>query len=257
MFEPNSPCSTGCEVRRGAQKVLRAKPPGCPRARWHRSAGNAALLLPILAILGAVGSSCAGVRPAPPLAATSDYHSRSYFPNEVVDLSVAFKIDNAASSGNPCATDGSAPTVKGHLIGSRSVLHGGSASVVSLHLYGFDSAERNWPLGDTPDAGLLAEIARAGDVSLLIDPLGPESKEAARDPSSCVGSQGEIANQILAKLAKAEYSIDGVRPLTRFTPPTRPSDDDPPDPPADPRPSRGVSVLSVILRTPSRMGAGW
>src|SRR5256885_11005101 len=61
----------------------------------------------------------------------------------VVEIPVAFTVDNTNTSGMPCVADGEQYTVHGHLIGPDRLLAATRAPALAVYLFGLDAGEWN------------------------------------------------------------------------------------------------------------------
>jgi pimeloyl-ACP methyl ester carboxylesterase len=133
--------------------------------------------------------------------------------SRVVDLPVAFQVKNTNTSGVACQSDGALYVVRGHLVGPRAALRRSGVRVVTVYLYGNDTGGWNWRFTAVPGYDHPAELAKRGHVSLTIDMLGYGASGHPGGFESCVGSQADVAHQIVTDLRKGEYSIAGRRPI--------------------------------------------
>jgi pimeloyl-ACP methyl ester carboxylesterase len=150
------------------------------------------------------GAACLLVG-APAAAATRKPHVES--------VPVRFRVANVNRSGVPCASDGRAYTVRGHLTGPRAALN--RPRGVTLYLFGYDAGEWNWRLTAVPQYDHARAMARAGHVSLTVDELGYGSSARPPGMATCVGAEADIAHQIVRKLRTGSY-VAGGRPAPRF-----------------------------------------
>ena len=132
---------------------------------------------------------------------------------KVTSLPVAFQVKNTNTTPVPCTPDGATYTVRGHLTGPAAALKPSRARRlgVMLYLHGLGVAEWLWnfPLARYSHA---RAMARAGHVSVTIDRLGYGSSD--KPPSGkavCIGSQADIAHQILGQLRSGSYGSPSLR----------------------------------------------
>src|SRR6266480_3482607 len=90
----------------------------------------------------------------------------------VVELPVAFQLQNTDTSGAACPADGNGYTVRGHITGPRSLLTGRAPRSIAVYLTGLDTGEWNWRLTDVPGYNWPLELAQQGQTSLTLDMLG-------------------------------------------------------------------------------------
>jgi pimeloyl-ACP methyl ester carboxylesterase len=133
---------------------------------------------------------------------------------KVTSLPVAFGVKNTnTTTAAPCTPDGAAYTVRGHLTGPRSVLtpKRSKRAGATLYLHGLGVAEWLWyfPIERYNHA---RAMARAGHVSVTIDRLGyGASDKPASGKSVCIGSQADIAHQVVQQLRSGAYGAPALR----------------------------------------------
>jgi pimeloyl-ACP methyl ester carboxylesterase len=85
---------------------------------------------------------------------------------------------------------------------------------VTLYLFGYEAGEWNWDL-KVPSYDYAADMARSGHVSLTIDQLGYGASGHPNGNDMCMGSQADIAHQIVSQLRNGHYTL-GNRPGIAF-----------------------------------------
>jgi pimeloyl-ACP methyl ester carboxylesterase len=132
---------------------------------------------------------------------------------QVTSVPVSFQVKNTnTTTAAPCTPDGATYTVRGHLTGPKRVLTPKRAkrAGVTLYLHGLGVAEWLWyfPLQRYNHA---RAMARAGHVSVTIDRLGyGASDKPASGKSVCIGSQADIAHQIVQQLRSGSYGAPAL-----------------------------------------------
>jgi len=130
----------------------------------------------------------------------------------VVELPVAFEVNNHNHSSVPCPADGRDYTVKGHIVAPAPVLDDPMAATLYLHAVTF--GEYYWRFKAVPGYDYASIMARRGHVSVTIDRLGyGSSPKPAGDTGTCFGSEADVAHQIIDQLKSGEYSLDGHDPV--------------------------------------------
>jgi pimeloyl-ACP methyl ester carboxylesterase len=130
---------------------------------------------------------------------------------DVIDLPVAFRVANSNTSELGCGSDNADYVVRGHLTGPRSAIFGPPPRAVTVYLYGWDAGEWNWRFRAVPGYDHAAELARLGHVSLTIDMLGYGASGHPYGFESCVGSQADVAHQIIDELRAGRYYNQGAQ----------------------------------------------
>src|SRR4029453_3542073 len=113
----------------------------------------------------------------------------------VVKRPVTFEVSNVNRSILPCASDGAAYEVKGHLIGPASEVGPGATSArlaATLYLHDFSSGEFFWSFGAVPRYDYAAALARAGHVSVVVDRLGYGASGHPEGDQTCLGAQADV-----------------------------------------------------------------
>ena len=124
----------------------------------------------------------------------------------VVEVPVSFSVRNVNRSKLSCSSDGAAHTVRGRLVAPRSALRGGGAVALYLHEYGFGGWF--WKFPDRRYDYAQA-MARAGHASVVVDRLGYDSSSAPEGRGTCLGSQADVAHQVVGQLRRGGYSASG------------------------------------------------
>ena len=160
--------------------------------------------------------------------ATASARSRA-----VASKPVTFNVQNVNRSKLPCATDGAAYQIKGHLVGPRATLAAASKSKrrakrfpkpsATLYLHGLGFGEWFWNFrgfAGLPPGTAVTPVAikgydyadaqaKAGHTSVVIDRLGYDASGHPDGHKTCVGGQADIAHQIVQALRSGSYSVDG------------------------------------------------
>ena len=123
---------------------------------------------------------------------------------------VAFQVKNADTTGSPgCAPDGMPYTVRGHLTAPAKGKHKG----VTLYLHGLGLGEWLWNFQPVRSYNFVAGMARLGHASVSIDRLGyGASDKPPNGRGTCIGSQADVAHQIVGQLKAGTYAATGAKP---------------------------------------------
>src|SRR4051794_34106359 len=84
----------------------------------------------------------------------------------IVDVPVAFSVQNTDPPRSPCLTDGREYVVRGHLTGPRAAIEGPAPRAVTLYYSGYDSGEWNWRFRLVPGYDHAPQLAERGDGGL-------------------------------------------------------------------------------------------
>jgi pimeloyl-ACP methyl ester carboxylesterase len=129
---------------------------------------------------------------------------------KVLKRPITFQVRNVNRSGLACPSDGAAYEVSGHLIGPASEIGPGVSvgrGAVTLYLHDASFGEFFWSFSAAPRYDYAAAMARAGHASVVIDRLGYGSSGHPEGNQTCLGSDADIAHQIVGKLRSGEYVV--------------------------------------------------
>lgn len=144
--------------------------------------------------------------------ATTGTHDVSATAQDViVDHAVTFTVSNVNRSGVPCDSDGKTYTVRGHLVGPSTGLSRPDRRSVTVYLHGLELGEWFWRFRAAPRYDHAREMAKRGHVSVTVDRLGYNNSSHPPGARSCVGSQADVARQIVQQLRAGAYSRPGER----------------------------------------------
>jgi pimeloyl-ACP methyl ester carboxylesterase len=128
---------------------------------------------------------------------------------KVSSLPVAFQVKNTNTAIAPCTPDGATYTVRGHITGPKSFKRPG----VTLYLHGLGLGEWLWYFQPVKSYNFVRGMARARHVSVTVDRLGyGTSDKPASGKATCIGSQADVAHQIVGQLKAGTYTVTGGAP---------------------------------------------
>ena len=128
---------------------------------------------------------------------------------DIVDVPVKFQVTNVNRSKLACSSDGASYTVAGHLSAPRRALTGGGA--VALYLHEFSFGQFFWRF-QVSGYDYAKALARAGHASVVVDRLGYDESSHPRGDAVCLGSQADVAHQIVSALRSGNYTTAEGRP---------------------------------------------
>jgi len=132
----------------------------------------------------------------------------------VAEIPISFQVHNVNGSKVSCASDGKTYTVRGHLVTPAGA---STTKAVTLYLHGLGLGEFFWRFQDVPGYDYAATQARAGQSSVVIDRLGYDSSDKPPGKDICLGSQADIAHQMITALRGGNYQLGGGQSPTSFT----------------------------------------
>jgi pimeloyl-ACP methyl ester carboxylesterase len=129
----------------------------------------------------------------------------------IVELPVAFKVNNHNHSSVHCPADGKDYTVNGHIVAPAAALDEAKAATLYLHAVTF--GEYYWRFKGVPGYDYASIMAEKGHVSVTIDRLGyGSSPKPDGNTGTCFGSEADVAHQIVEQLRSGKYDLDGHQP---------------------------------------------
>src|SRR3954468_15185599 len=131
----------------------------------------------------------------------------------IVDVPVAFSVQNTDTPRSPCLTDGKQYVVRGHLTGPRAAIEGPAPRAVTLYYEGFDTGGWMWRFRLVPGYDYAAQMAKLGYASVTVDQVGYGASGHPQGNDTCVGAQADIAHQIIGQLRSGTYSAQGSSPV--------------------------------------------
>lgn len=129
----------------------------------------------------------------------------------VIRMPVTFRVTNVNRSDLPCPSDGRSYTVAGRVIAPRSVLAARSRSA-TLYLHEFGWGRFFWKF-PSPELNYARQQAKDGHASIVIDRIGYDRSSHPPGTGTCLGSQADVANQVVNQLKSGGYEARNGRPV--------------------------------------------
>jgi pimeloyl-ACP methyl ester carboxylesterase len=134
---------------------------------------------------------------------------------KAASVSVTFTVRNTNTSQFACTSDGATYQVKGHVTGPASALATGSKKKkkkklpkgVTLYMHGLGLGEWFWNFPPVSSVNYALQQARAGHTSVTIDRIGYGASGHPDGNRSCIGSQADVAHQIVQALKNGTYTL--------------------------------------------------
>jgi pimeloyl-ACP methyl ester carboxylesterase len=131
---------------------------------------------------------------------------------KTASVAVTFTVRNTDTSQFACTSDGGTYQVKGHITGPASALAASSKKKkrkpkgATLYLHGLGVGEWLWYFG-IPSYNYALQQAKAGHVSVTVDRLGYGASGRPDGNQNCIGSQADVAHQIVQALKNGTYAV--------------------------------------------------
>lgn len=150
----------------------------------------------LIAAFGAVTACLLAVAPA--VAAPGD---------EIVELPVSFEVQNTNRSNVQCSADNATHTVRGTLVAPAAALR--SADAATLYLHAVTWGQYYWQFQGVEGYDMTRLLAEQGHVSVAVDRLGYGESDRPDGDGTCLGSEADVAHQMVTALRTGSYRLDG------------------------------------------------
>lgn len=173
---------------------------------------NTRARMPALALLTGLLSGMLLTAPATAASPASDLVDRKPRAQQVVSKPVVFDVGNRNQTPAVCVTDGRAYQLRGRLVGTRAQLNGRTgAERVNVLVHDFAAGGWFWHLRDRPAYDYATQLAKRGEVSLVLDRLGYDGSPLADGRGTCLGAQATMLNQVVQHLRSGAYHFANDR----------------------------------------------
>jgi pimeloyl-ACP methyl ester carboxylesterase len=138
---------------------------------------------------------------------------------KTASVAVTFTVHNTNTSKFACTSDGATYQVKGHITGPASVLASAAKKkrkrpkAATLYLHGLGVAEWLWYFTSYPSYNYALQQAKAGHVSVTVDRLGYGASSKPPGDQVCIGSEADVAHQIVQALRTGSYAVATGKPV--------------------------------------------
>lgn len=124
--------------------------------------------------------------------------------DDIVEVSVSFRVRNTNNSLVPCDADGGEYTMTGVLVAPQDALAAANPAV-TVYVPGATGGRWHWSFKALPGFDHPVEMARLGHISIVIDRLGHGESERPNGHQICVGSEADVLHQIVLELQAGAY----------------------------------------------------
>jgi pimeloyl-ACP methyl ester carboxylesterase len=135
----------------------------------------------------------------------------------VVEFRTTFAVRNVNRSRVPCQSDGLPYRLSGRIALPNAVASTGRGQTATLYVHSPVLSERTeWTFDAVPGYDLLAEMARRGHPSATFDLPGWGESPYPDGFAVCLGSEADMAHQIVRALKAGNYLVQGLANAPRF-----------------------------------------
>jgi hypothetical protein len=125
---------------------------------------------------------------------------------QLVSKPVAIPVVNTNDTTVLCAGDGGAYELRGRLVGTRAQVNGRTgAERINVLVHDFAAGGWFWHLRAHPAYDYATQLARKGEISLVLDRLGYDGSPLADGRSTCLGAQAHMLHQAVQHLRAGTY----------------------------------------------------
>lgn len=128
---------------------------------------------------------------------------------EIVDLPVAFEVENVNRTSVPCQADGRRYPIAGHLMAPRSALQKPNRSI-TVYLHGLEISGAYFRYRGVPGYDFQGEMAELGHASIVVDRLGHGASGLPPGTGTCVGAQADMAHQLVDLTRAGTFTLGGI-----------------------------------------------
>lgn len=139
---------------------------------------------------------------------------------KTASVAATFTVKNTDTSKFACTSDGGTYQVTGHITGPASALASTSKKkkkkrpkAATLYLHGLGVGEWLWYFQPIPSYNYALRQAKAGHVSVTVERLGYGAAAHPDGNQNCIGSQADVAHQIVQALKSGSYSVASGKPV--------------------------------------------
>ncbi len=126
----------------------------------------------------------------------------------VVSRGVVFDVSNTNTTAVACVPDGQSYPLRARLVGPRAALDGVAGSTrINVLVHDLGTGGWFWRLPGHRAYDYARQLARHGEVSLVLDRLGYGASRLADGNATCLGAQAEILHQVVQHLTSGRYDF--------------------------------------------------
>ncbi len=129
---------------------------------------------------------------------------------DTVRHDVSFEVANVNRSAIPCDADGGTYTLRGTITAPATGFVASGDQAVTLMLHGLGYGEFFSTFEAVPGYDFAEKQARDGHVTVAIDRLGYEDSDQPNGFDICLGSQADMAHQVIEDLRIGDYTVEGI-----------------------------------------------
>jgi len=131
---------------------------------------------------------------------------------DVTSVDVTFAVRNVNRTLVVCPADGKTYVLRGQLVGPASSLDGSTIGRVNVLVHDITAGAWFWRMPGHGEYDYAGQLARSGEVSLVIDRLGYDGSPLADGNATCLGAHADMLHQVVEQLRAGSYASDGDTP---------------------------------------------
>jgi pimeloyl-ACP methyl ester carboxylesterase len=131
--------------------------------------------------------------------------------SQVVEVPVAFPVQNTNHTAVICPSDGKRYTVRGTIVAPKSALRSPTAATLLLHAVTWGKYYFNFK--GVRGYDFARQLAQRGHTSVIVDRLGYGTSDKPPGFATCFGSEADVAHQIVQSLRTGTYATPGTSPM--------------------------------------------
>ena len=124
---------------------------------------------------------------------------------------VSFELTNSNSTPVACRSDNASYRVGARIVAPRGAFRISSLPRINVLVHDNATSGWFWNLRDKPRYDYAGNLARSGEVSVVLDRLGYAGNRIPNGDDTCLGAQADMLHQVIQHLRSGRYDYRGSR----------------------------------------------
>ena len=124
---------------------------------------------------------------------------------------ISFELTNSNSTPAACRADNESYRVAARIVAPRGAFKISSLPRVNVLVHDNATSGWFWNLSEKPRYDYAGNLARAGEVSIVLDRLGYGRNAMADGNDTCLGAQADMLHQVIQHVRSGRYDFAGRR----------------------------------------------